>query len=323
MSDDGVRSSRVPNRNRVIVPCLLGATVWAIGCGAPDSGPAAESDAGAGDSVLQVHVVNYPLQYFARRIGGDDVEVAFPAPPDVDPAFWEPGPEVVAAYQASDLILLSGAGYARWVQRAALPPSRVVDTSRGFRDRLIVREDATVHSHGPGGEHSHGDVAFTVWLDPTLAVEQAAAIRDGLIVARPEREAAFRERYGELERELMEVDHRLEEITARASDRAVLGSHPVYQYLARRYGLDLRSVHFEPDEEPDADAWGELERLLVEHPADRMLWEGVPLEATAARLHELGIDSVVFDPCGNVPAKGDFLTVMRANVDNLTAALDR
>ena len=32
-----------------------------------------------------------------------------------------------------------------------------------------------------------------------------------------------------------------------AGDRRLVGSHPVYHYLARRYGLEIESVHFEPD----------------------------------------------------------------------------
>jgi ABC-type Zn uptake system ZnuABC Zn-binding protein ZnuA len=31
-----------------------------------------------------VYVVNYPLQYFAERIGGEHVTVVFPAPADVE-----------------------------------------------------------------------------------------------------------------------------------------------------------------------------------------------------------------------------------------------
>jgi hypothetical protein len=39
---------------------------------------------------LNVYVVNYPLKYFAERIGGEHVKVEFPAPADVDPAYWNP-----------------------------------------------------------------------------------------------------------------------------------------------------------------------------------------------------------------------------------------
>ena len=48
------------------------------------------------DARLSVYVVNYPLAYFAERIGGDRVDVRFPAPPDVDPAFWQPDVETIA-----------------------------------------------------------------------------------------------------------------------------------------------------------------------------------------------------------------------------------
>ena len=57
--------------------------------------------------------------------------------------------------------------------------------------------------------------------------------------------------------------------------------------------------------------------LLSRHPATIMLWEGEPLAETAARLRELGIDPVVFDPTANRPDEGDYLTVMEANVDRL------
>jgi zinc transport system substrate-binding protein len=44
-----------------------------------------------------------------------------------------------------------------------------------------------------------------------------------------------------------------------------------------------------------------------------MLWEGEPLEETVAGLAKLGVESVVFDPCGNRPDEGDYLAVMAAN----------
>ena len=43
----------------------------------------------------------------------------------------------------------------------------------------------------------------------------------------------------------------------------------------------------------------------------------------AAYLHflagEYGVGSVVFDPCGNRPESGDYIAVMRANVERLEA----
>jgi hypothetical protein len=52
-----------------------------------------------------------------------------------------------------------------------------------------------------------------------------------------------------------------------------------------------------------------------------MLWEAGPLEQTTLKLQDLGISVVVFAPCMNVPEKGDFLTVMQQNVENLKTAV--
>ena len=48
-----------------------------------------------------------------------------------------------------------------------------------------------------------------------------------------------------------------------------------------------------------------------------MIWEGRPKEEVVEKLKQHGVGSLVFDPCGNVPAKGDYLEVMRQNVERL------
>ena len=48
-----------------------------------------------------------------------------------------------------------------------------------------------------------------------------------------------------------------------------------------------------------------------------MIWEGDPIKSAVDVLEAMDIQSAVFDPCGNVPTEGDFLTVMQQNVDNL------
>ena len=87
--------------------------------------------------------------------------------------------------------------------------------------------------------------------------------------------------------------------------------------------LNVRSVHWEPDGLPDEKMWAELAALLKDHPATLMVWEGQPLQGTVEKLKTLGLRSVVFDPCGNVPNSGDFLAVMRENIESLQFASAR
>jgi zinc transport system substrate-binding protein len=53
-----------------------------------------------------------------------------------------------------------------------------------------------------------------------------------------------------------------------------------------------------------------------------MIWEGDPGKASIEQLKSEGVKSLVYDPCGNKPEKGDFLSVMRQNVENLRVAFE-
>ena len=265
---------------------------------------------------------NYPLQYFAGRIGGGQVNVVFPAPADVDPAFWAPDVDDIASFQAADLIFLNGATYAKWLKTASLPKSRLIDTSRRFKADFIAVEDTGTHSHGPAGEHSHGGTAFTTWLDFRQAVQHAQAVTERLSRLLPVHRESFEERYAEPVRDLTHLADQLRAIAERAAGRPLLASHPVYQYLGRRYGLDLESVMWEPDGAPDDGQWRELQSIQEGRAADWMLWAGDPLAAVLQRLEAPGVRSLVFDPCGNKPGEGDFLSVMRQNLGALRQAFE-
>jgi zinc transport system substrate-binding protein len=184
-------------------------------------------------------------------------------------------------------------------------------------------ESGPVHSHGPAGEHSHGKLAFTTWLDLELAQLQLQAVAVALAEILPDALAVgLATREGELTQLLAGFDRELAAIGADLGGAPLLYSHPVYQYLDRRYKLNGKSLHWEPGEMPDEGQWRELESMLGEHPAQLMLWEGQPLPEVTARLESLGVGVVVFLPMGNRPESGDFASVMSQNVQRLRAALD-
>jgi len=298
----------------VLLPIISAMTACSDQTGQPGNTAAVKTSNGP----LSVYVVNYPLQYFAERIGGLHVVVTFPVPADVDPAFWEPTAEQVAAFQQADLILLNAASYARWVQRVSLPASRSVNTSVSFFDRYIPVVDQATHSHGAGGEHQHGDVAFTTWLDPIQAIGQAVAIRDALARMRPGAAEAFRQGFAALEKDLRGLDEKFAAAFAARQGQPLLFSHPVYQYLIRRYEIDGYALHWEPDSMPGPGDWQALDRLLNEHPARLMIWEGTPDLAIVAELKQRGLDTIVFEPGANPPAQGDYLSLMRDNLSRLS-----
>jgi len=272
---------------------------------------------------LIIFVVNYPLKYFAERIAEDHAKVILPAPADEDPAYWMPDVKAISEYQKADLILLNGAGYAKWVSKVSLPRSRMINTSASFKDQYITTKEAVTHSHGTTGKHAHENVAFTTWLDFNLALKQAKAVAEALARKRPALQGTFKKNYVSLEKDLMELDSEMKALAATNQSEPLVASHPVYDYLARRYGLNIRSLHWEPEERPNEQQWIELRNMLKVHPAKWLIWEGAPLEETVGMLKARGIKSIVFDPCGNRPETGDFMSVMRQNLKNLKTVLKR
>lgn len=290
-------------------------TMLVLGCRKePAQDPAQPAQAPA---LLTVYTVNYPLQYFTERIGGEYVQVDCPAPADEDPANWTPDAETILKYQQADLILLNGAGYAQWVDKVSLPAAKRVNTSSAFEKRYIMLEQAVTHSHGPGGAHEHGIAAFTTWLDPGLASEQAQAICQTLAKVKPSQASLFQTNLAALQRDLQALDQKLVELTTRDKEVSLIFSHPVYQYLTRAYGLKAQSVHWEPDEVPTEAMWQELTTLLSTHPAQWMIWEGEPDSTSVEKLTTLGIQSTTFLPCGGKPERGDYLSVMNENLIRL------
>ena len=218
--------------------------------------------------------------------------------------------------------MLNGAGYAKWINRVSLPRRKLVDTSAAFRDRYIHVDATTTHSHGPSGEHSHAGIAFTTWLDFTQVVEQARAITEALYRRRPELEKDFMENFTALEADLLQLDKRIQKIVAANPNQPMMASHPVYQYFQRRYGLNLYSVMWEPDQFPSTGQWSEFELALNNRPAKWMIWESEPKSEIVTRLRTLGVNGLVFDPMGNRSDGGDFLSVMQQNVENLERAFE-
>jgi zinc transport system substrate-binding protein len=270
----------------------------------------------AGDK-LKVIPVNYPLYYFSQRIGGDIVDAQYPVPADIDPVYWEPSSDDIVLFQEADLILLNGAGYAKWVDKVSLPPSKMFNTSLPFKDEYVKIQEGLTHSHGPGGEHEHQGFAFTTWLNFNNAIIQAEEVYKALSNLLPESDQTFNSNFQSLKKDLTDLNELMIAAATKFKGTTLFASHPVYQYLADAYKLNVLSFHWEPDAMPDNFEWDRFNSLVKVNPGAIMLWENEPLPEVKQKIIDSGIKVVVFNPCGNKPATGDFLNVMNDNVSNL------
>ena len=268
------------------------------------------------DLLPTVVATNYPLKFFVERIAGKRVAIDWLVPDGVDPANWQPTADDVARMNTADLVVLNGAGYEGWLDTVSLSPDAIVDTSAGFKDRLI-ETDGRVHSHGPDGSHSHAGIATHTWLDPNLAMLQAEAVLGALSELLPSEQDAMRSNFGLLRRDLLIRSAGMEQAINTQPETPVVFSHPVYQYLQRRYRMNGQSVHMEPDQEPDIVAVNELDTLLAAHPSAWFIWEGPPIPENEKMIREQGLRGVVFAPGGAPPESGNLLDIFDAGIKSL------
>jgi len=268
-------------------------------------------------SIPTIFVSNYPLQFFTQSIAGQKVKVIFPAKESDDPANWKPKAEQISIIQNADLIILNGASYEKWAENVSVSASKIINTTANIGDKLITYKEALTHSHGPEGEHAHMGTAFTTWLDFSLAQLQAKAIYESLISRYPENKELFLSNYQNLDKELSLLDQKFLALNTINKNAEVVFSHPVYQYLQQRYDIPGHSVHWEPHMEITSEMWKDLEQNIDDLTTEWMVWEDEPLASSISFLQEKRIKSVVFNPCGNIPESGDFLTVMKDNIIEL------
>ena len=292
---------------------LFAAVLCLVSCGF-DKGSGVNND----KEQLAVIPVNYPLYYFAGRIGGELIQLEYPIPADVDPAYWIPDDDALEIYQSADIIIANGADYAKWMNNVSLPSSRIVNTSSSVKQNYIPLKDVSTHSHGSEGEHEHTGYAFTTWLDFEIAALQAQAVKDELVKKFPDNKEELEANYEELKKDLLNLHKLMKDVALSLESQTIIGSHPVYQYLAKAYSLNIQSVHFEPDEMPSDDQWKDLDHILEHNPARVMFWEDKPMPEVKEILNKKEIKTIVFNPCSNKTYDVDFLELMKKNITNLS-----
>jgi len=305
----------------------LVAAVVLAGCGGSGPGPGGTATpgegAGTGGERMQVVASVYPLYFFARRVGGDRVEVVSLVPPGAEPHDWEPRASDLKTLNSARVFVYNGAGLEPWVDRAlksldnkGLIP---VDTSAG----LPLLTGNGEGGHEPGGYDPH------IWLDPVLAQEQVKRIAAALSQADPAGKDVYEANAQALIAELAALDRDYQALAA-CPRREIVITHAFFGYPARRYGLVQVPMvtSLSPEAEPTPRQLAELVRFVRERGIRYIFVETLVSDRVGRVLaQEAGAQVLVLNPIeGLTPeeeAQGkDYLTLMRENLANLRQGLE-
>ncbi|MCA9570397.1 MAG: zinc ABC transporter substrate-binding protein [Myxococcales bacterium] len=282
-----------------------------LACGTPEP-----SDAPAPTpTTLDVAALSFPAAWLAERVGGEAVTVRNIAPPGEDPPHWQPPAEVVASLGEADLIVANGAGFEGWLATASVPEERLVRAADGLD--LIVLEGRT-HSHGAAGEHSHAGTDPHTWSDPLAFLAEAKTVHQALARTAPAHTATFDAGLTALQSELTALHEALDAALAPLRGRPLAANHPAFNYLARRYGLELTSFDLDPEEPPGAEAVAAvLAWSTTAGDTPILLWESAPMDPVR-QAFPASFRHVTLDPLEQpATATYDYLAQARANVATL------
>lgn len=255
----------------------------------------------------------FPLFDFARKVGGDRVEVVNLVPAGVEPHDWEPRPGDVRAIDGARVFIYNGAGLEPWLDRVL--------------GSLENRKPITVEA-SKGIPLLDGDPH--VWLDPVHAQTQVRAIAAALAEADPAGRAAYEANAGLLIGELQRLDREYAEALGRCARRDVVISHAFFAYPAQRYGLRQVPVTggLSPEAEPTPKQVADLARFARERGVRAIFFETLVSDRLARTLAaEVGAEALVLNPIeGLTPeeeaAGKDVPALIRENLASLKRGLD-
>ena len=307
-------------------------------CSSATEDASPSQSASANGEVVIVHAAFYPLEFLAKTIGGDQIQVVSLTVPGAEPHDMELTPVQVAELENTSLALYIE-GFMPAVDEAieASVPDRALDLSTTVT--LLEGEahsdeeghsDEGAHSDDEGhsddevatdDDHAHGAYDPHIWLDPANMVLMANAVSDRLIAIDPDRSDLYAANTAALVTELEALDQEFTTGLANCEQKEIVTSHDAFGYLANAYGFEQHGIAgLSPDTEPSPARLVEISKMVIAEGITTIYYETLVSPAIAETVaNETGATTAVLDPIEGL-AEGStdtFITVMQANLQAL------
>ncbi len=302
----------------------------------PSSGapaPETSSEAGRDTSRLTVYTSFYPMYDFAKKVGGDKIELTNLVPAGTEPHDWEPATTDITGLENADMLIYNGAGMEHWVDK-------VLDSLEN-KDLVAVQASEGVelmeghHGHDDeeeeeDGEHEEEESGYDphVWISIKNAKIEMETIKNALAEADPDNAQYYEDNYKEYAAKFDELDAAYAETLAALPNKDIIVAHQAFGYLCRDYGLNQVAIEgLSPDSEPDPARMAEIIRFAKDNHVTTIFFEELVSPKVAETIaKELGAKTDVLNPVEGLTdeqlaAGKDYLSVMADNLEALKAAL--
>ena len=191
-----------------------------------------------------------PVHLFTKAVVGDTGEVDILISPGRSVHDYQATPDDAKLLADADVLVENGLGIEEFlsglIANAGNSQLQQINASEGIE---VIEEEHNEREHEEeehGHHHEGGDPH--VWLDPVLAQQQVATIRDGLIEIDPNNADSYRTNADAYIQQLQQLDNEFQQRLAPLAGCNFITFHDAFPYLAQRYGLQQEAIVEVPED---------------------------------------------------------------------------
>lgn len=273
---------------------------------------------------IKIVTTLFPLYDFAKKIGGDYVEVSLLLPPGVEAHSFEPKPSDIAKISGADIFIYTGKFMEPWVTDilAGIKNDKLetIDSSIGVKTETAVFHDKN-EMNNLNDPH--------IWLDFDNDKIIIKAIAQKLIKKDNINKNYYSQNLLNYQNKLSNLDSKYKNALAKCQTNEIIyGGHYAFGYLANRYGLNYLAIQgMSPDAEPSAQDLMKIIKQIQKDNVKYIFYEELSSPKIAQTLaNETNAKLLLLNAAHNI-TKNDFinnisfLDIMEENLVNLKEGL--
>ena len=298
--------------------------------------------------LLKIYTTLYPLEDFAKKIGGAYVDVESIMPNGADAHTFEPTSKQMTMIAEANAFIYNGLGMEPFAEKMAeaLDKEKVkmIEATQGIK--IVTHEETHIHEEEQHSEeahaheeeqhsesdphgHDHGDFDPHVWLDPYRSITLAENIKNTLVELKPDAKEEFERNFELLETELQTLDEEFHILAESKENPEMIVSHAAYGYWEEVYGIhQIPITGLSPSVEPSQKDLEKIIQLANEKQIQYILFEQnvtpkvaeiIQKEINAKPLYLHNLESLTEEDRQNGE---DYFSLMRKNLDALDKVLE-
>lgn len=279
---------------------------------------------------LKVYTSFYPMYDFAKKIGGDKIELKNLLAEGEEIHSWEPKPSDIVDLKNADVFIYNGLSMEHWVEE-------VIPTLNS-KHLVVVQTAQNIEFLDPEGQSKeHEGVYFEkpdeydphVWLSIKNAKKQMEIIKNVFGDADPTNKDYYQENYKKYEKQFSDLSAKFESELLPFKGRSIVVAHESFGYLCNDYGLKQIGIEsIIPDSEPDPARISEVIKIVKENNINVIFYEELQgskvaeiiAEETGTKIGILNTLETLSEEDQN--ASKDYISVMEENLQNIKSSFE-